>query len=89
MSSSALWSPLSEDLRKGVCTVLPASEEKFIQLFRESDEESKLFMLDLLCCTVRFGEDFLKDMQTVQGDRDAMLAVVSKWKAAVQECQLL
>ena len=69
--------------------MLTASEEKFIRLFRESDEEGKLFMWDLLCCIGRFGEDFLKDMQTVQGDRDAMIAVVSKWKATVQECQLL
>ena len=69
--------------------MLTASEEKFIQLFRESDEEGKLFMLDLLCCTVSFGEDFLKDMQIVQGDRDAMIAVVSKWKTTVQERQSL
>lgn len=64
---------------------LTKSEREFIQAFRDADEEGKLFILDLLCCTVRFGEDFLKDMQTVQGDRDAMIAVVSKWKAAAQE----
>ena len=69
--------------------MLTTSEEKFIQLFRESDEEGKLFMLDLLCCMALFGEDFLKDMQAVQGDIDAMITVVSKWKAKVQECQSL
>ena len=65
--------------------MLTASEEKFIQLLRESDEEGKLFLCDLLFCIALFGQDFLKDMQTVQGDRDAMIMVVSKWKAKVQE----
>ena len=68
---------------------LTKSEREFIQVYRDADEEGKLFIFDMLICAATCGEDFLKDMQTVQGDRDAMIAVVSKWKAAVQECQSL
>ena len=72
---------------KEMRVVLTENEREFVKLFRESDEEGKLFMWDLLCCTGIFGEDFLKDMQTVQGDRDAMIAVVSKWKATARELE--
>ena len=57
-------------------------EREFLQLYREADEGGKLFIWDLLICA-SCGEDFFREIQAVQGDKEAMRAVVAKWKATI------
>ena len=60
-------------------------EREFLQLYRDADESGKLFIWDLLICSASCGEDFFQEIQAVQGDKEALRAVVAKWKATIQE----
>lgn len=57
-------------------------EREFLQLYRDADEGGKLFIWDLLICA-NCGEDFFREIQAVQGDKEAMRAVVAKWKVTI------
>ena len=62
---------------------LTKSEREFIQVYRDADEEGKLFIWDLLACFVSCGDAFIQEIQAVQGDKAAMSAVVAKWKVTI------
>ena len=64
-----------------------AQEREFLRLYRDADETGKLFMMDLLYCFVYCGEDFIQELQKTyeQGGKEAMLAVIAKWKATIPE----
>lgn len=61
-----------------------AQEREFIQLYRDADEAGKLHIMDLLCCFVYCGEEFMREIQEAQAQgKEAMLATVAKWKATI------
>ena len=58
-------------------------DRELLQLYRDAGESGKLFIWDLLACFVCCGEDFIQEIQAVAGDKEAMRAVVAKWKATI------
>ena len=62
---------------------LTKSEREFIQVYRDADEEGKLFILDMLICAATCGEAFFKELQATPQEPAALRAVVGKWKATI------
>lgn len=61
-------------------------EREFLRLYRDADESGKLFIWDLLICSASCGEDFFQELQAaVTDDKETIRAVVTKWKATIQE----
>ena len=61
-----------------------AQEREFLQLYQDADETGKLIMMDLLCCFVYCGETFIQEIQETQAQgKEAILAVIAKWKATI------
>jgi 5'-deoxynucleotidase YfbR-like HD superfamily hydrolase len=61
-----------------------AQEREFIQLYRDADEARKVYIMDLLCCFVYCGEEFMMEIQEAQAKgKEAILATVAKWKATI------
>lgn len=61
-----------------------AQEREFLQLYRDADEAGKLHIMDLLCCFVYCGEEFIQEIQAAKEQgKEAMLACVAKWKATI------
>lgn len=58
---------------------------ELLQLYRDADESGKLFIWDLVFCAASCGEDFFREIQAVQNDKEAVRAVVAKWKATILE----
>lgn len=56
-----------------------AQEREFLRIFRGADAEGKAIILDMLFCFASCGEEFVQEIQAVEGDREAMIAVVAKW----------
>lgn len=62
---------------------LTKSEREFIQVYRDADEEGKLFIFDMLICAATCGEEFFKELQATPQEPAALRAVVAKWKATI------
>ncbi len=60
-------------------------EKELIQIYRDADDTGKALMWDLLRCFVYGGEDFIQEIRAVEGDKEAMKAVIAKWAATVRE----
>ena len=64
-------------------TDLTTNERKFIQLFRDSDEAGKNYIIQVLICSSLFGADFYAEMEELKdrGDKDGMKECAARWYA--------
>ena len=70
-------------------TNLTANDRMFIQLFRDADEEGKMYIIQVLICYLHFGADFYSEMKELQdkGDTDGMKECTARWYA--RGCEML
>ena len=64
-----------------------AQEKELIRIFRDADAEGKTIILDMLFCFVSCGEEFVQEIQAVEGDKEAIKAVVAKWRDTVKKME--
>ena len=62
-----------------------AQEKEFLQIYLNADNAGKALIFGMLLCFAYCGEDFINEIQEVQGDKDAMMAVIAKHAADLSE----
>ena len=60
-------------------------EKEFLQIYQNADDAGKGLLFGMLLCFAYCGEDFINEIQEVQGDKDEMMAVIAKHAAALSE----
>ena len=62
-----------------------AQEKELIQIYKNADDAGKALIFGMLLCFAYCGEDFINEIQEVQGDKDEMMAVIANHAAALSE----
>lgn len=65
--------------------MVTAQEKEFLQIYQNADNAGKALIFGMLLCFAYCGEDFINEIQEVQGDKDAMMAVIAKHAADLSE----
>lgn len=50
-----------------------------VNIFARADSDKQALLLDMLFCFANCGEDFVQEMEAVQGDKAAIITVIQKW----------
>ena len=63
------------------------AKHELLTMLEQADEREKQLILDVLACTVVFGDSFLEEMQelTGRGNKDEMMEALAKWIALIKE----
>ena len=64
-----------------------AQDRELLRIFRDADAEGKAIILDMLLCFVSCEEEFLQEIQAVEGEKEAIKAVVAKWKDTMKKME--
>ena len=64
---------------------MTAQERECIQIFREADDTVKTFIFDMLLCFAYCDEDFISEIMEAKGDKNAMIATVTKYVGQAKE----
>ena len=63
--------------------MMTTTEREFLQIYRDTNEEGKQFIFDMLLCAATCGEEFFRELQATPKEATAMKTVVSKWRATI------
>lgn len=57
------------------------TKKQIIELYNEQDASGKKFIFNMVFCTAKFGEPFLKEMQELseQGKKAEMQEAIKRW----------
>ena len=64
--------------------MITAKEQTLIQLLRDADDGGRIFIVKMLLCFAQCGEDFIRELEAVKGNRAEMEAVVDKYLPSLE-----
>lgn len=67
--------------------MLTAQEQEFLNIYREADDDSKVFIIEMLFCFAYCGETFFTEFQQFHqnGDHAGVKSVVKKYVSLAKE----